>query len=387
MKDISILGSTGSIGKSALSLIAKFPDRFRVVGLTAGRNIRLLVEQIKQFNPKTVAVSDEKIYEELKDALAPCPLPLAPEILFGTEGISSVAAMPAADTVISAIVGSAGLLPTIAAIKAGKTVALANKETLVTAGDIVMSSVRKYGAALLPVDSEHSAIFQCIRGHENNSVRKILLTASGGPFAGRTLAELENVSAADALKHPNWSMGRKISIDSATLMNKGLEMIEAHYLFAMPPEKIEVLIHPQSIIHSIVEFNDGSYLAQLSKPDMQGPIAYALSCPERLQDVLEPLEWDKLAGLTFRKPDTTAFPCLSLAYSAIKAGGTMPAVLNAANEVAVAAFLDGRTGFNRIPVIIKKIMDSHALRNADDIDVVLEADRWAREKTLEELHR
>ncbi len=384
MKKVAILGSTGSIGKSALSVVSKFPDRFKVVGLTAGKNISLLLEQIRQFKPRLVAVSDEKACQNLKSQISNLKS-ANPEILFGIQGISSVAEMPDADTVVSSIVGSAGLLPTIAAIRAGKLVALANKEALVMAGNIVMSEVSKYNATLLPVDSEHSAISQCIRGCEKDSIKKIILTASGGPFAGRMLQELEDVSPESALKHPNWSMGRKITIDSATLMNKGLEVIEAHYLFGLPSEKIDVLIHPQSIVHSIVEFNDGSYLAQLSKPDMKGPIAYALSFPERLRDVMETIDWESLSGLTFQKPDSKTFQCLSLAYSALSTGGTMPAVLNASNEIAVAAFLDGIIGFNEIPAIIKKVMDSHKLQPADDIDIILDTDRWAREKTLYEI--
>lgn len=389
MKNIIILGSTGSIGTSALDVISKFPDRFRVIGLTAGRNIPLLIKQIEQFRPEIVAVSDENTFRKLKNELLETPHSKlgTPELFFGTEGISRVAAMPDADIVISAIVGSAGLLPTIAAIKAGKVIALANKETLVMAGDLVMSSVKEYGATLLPVDSEHSAIFQCIRGYEKCSIKKIILTASGGPFAGKTIEELEKVSPESALKHPNWNMGRKITIDSATLMNKGLEVIEAHYLFGLPLERIDVLIHPQSIVHSVVEFIDKSYIAQLSKPDMKGPIAYALSYPERLHDVIEPIDWESLSGLTFQKPDHRTFPCLSLAYSALKTGGTLPAVLNASNEIAVAAFLDGIIGFNRIPVIIKKVMDSHKLQPADNIGVILEADRRAREDTLKEINK
>ncbi len=377
MKNIVILGSTGSIGRSSLEVIDKFPDRFRVVGLAAGRNLPILMEQIERWRPRLVAVHDEDIYKQLKSKIGGTK----PEILCGIDGICSVAENGDADTVISAIVGSAGLLPTISAIRAKKTVALANKETLVMAGDIVMSEVKKHGAVLLPVDSEHSAIFQCMRGYEHDSVKKIILTASGGPFVGKSADELENVSPENALKHPNWSMGRKITIDSATLMNKGLEVIEARHLFDLPPEKIDVLIHPQSIVHSIVEFNDGSCIAQLSKPDMKGPIAYALSYPERLQDVIDTVEWEKLSALTFKKPDNKAFPCLSIAYAALKTGGTMPAVLNASNEIAVAAFLDGIIGFNRIPAIIKKVMDFHKLQPADSIDVVLEADRWAREET------
>lgn len=384
MKNIAILGSTGSIGRSALSVISMFPDTFKVVGLTAGKNISLLMEQIKLFRPKVVAVSDSETYTKLKDAMGGLR---SPDMLYGTEGLSNVASMPDADTVISAIVGSAGLIPTISAIRAGKTIALANKETLVMAGNIVMSEISKYGVTLLPVDSEHSAVFQCIKGYNKSSVKRIILTASGGPFLGKKTKELENIMPEDALRHPNWSMGKKITIDSSTLMNKGLEVIEAHYLFDMPMDRIDVLIHPQSLIHSIVEFNDGSYIAQMSKPDMKGPIAFSLSCPERLQDVLEPIEWEKLSGLTFQKPDTETFPCLSLAYSAIETGGTMPAVLNASNEVAVHAFLDGLIGFNDIPVAIRKVMDSHVVQPADDINIIIEADRWARDTIREDLHR
>ncbi|MBI3592324.1 MAG: 1-deoxy-D-xylulose-5-phosphate reductoisomerase [Nitrospirae bacterium] len=383
MKNIVILGSTGSIGKSALDVISRFPDRFRVIGLTAGKNSSLLKEQIRIFHPQAVAISDEGTSKKLRESLTGRK---APHVLYGVDGISSVATMPEADIVISAIVGAAGLLPTIAAIRAGKTIGVANKETLVMAGSIALSEAKKYGATLLPVDSEHSAIFQCIKGHDKNFIRKIILTASGGPFAGKTKDELEKISPADALKHPNWSMGQKITIDSATLMNKGLEVIEAHYLFDLPVEKIDVLIHPQSIIHSIVEFIDMSCMAQLSLPDMKGPIAYALSYPERLQNVMKPLEWERLSGLTFQRPDNRTFPCLSLAYSAINAGGTLPAVLNASNEVAVKAFLDGIIGFNRIPVIIKKVINSHKIEPADDIASILEADRWAREQTSKELH-
>jgi len=378
MKNIVILGSTGSIGRSALEVIKKFPDKFKVIGLTAGKNISLLIKQIERFRPKIVAVSDEKAYKNLKSQI---PKFQNVEILFGTEGISSVASMPNADIVISAIVGSAGLLPTLAAIRAGRTVALANKETLVMAGDIAMSEARQYGTTLLPVDSEHSAIFQCISGHGKDSIKKIILTASGGPFLGKTVSELEHVVSDDALKHPNWSMGRKITIDSATLMNKGLEVIEACYLFGLSHDMIDVIIHPQSIIHSIVEFVDGSCLAQMSKPDMKGPIAYALSYPERLNNVMKPIDWKRLSGLTFQKPDIDTFSCLSLSYFALKAGGTMPAVLNASNEIAVAAFLEGVIGFNSIPVIIEKVMNSHHLQPVDDIGVIIEADRWAREET------
>jgi 1-deoxy-D-xylulose-5-phosphate reductoisomerase len=382
MKNIVILGSTGSIGTNALKVIAQFPSLFRVAGLTAGSNVSLLAEQIRLFRPWSVAVSGENAYRQLKEL---CTGADAPEILYGVGGISSVAAMEGADIVISSIMGAAGLLPTFAAISAGRTVALANKETIVMAGALAMAEAQRSGAILLPVDSEHSALFQCMRGYEKNTIRKIILTASGGPFIGKTREELEHATPESALKHPNWSMGRKISVDSATLMNKGLEVIEAHYLFDFPPEKIGVLVHPQSIIHSLVEFLDGSCLAQLSRPDMRGPIAYALSFPERLDAVMEPLDWQMLSGLTFRNPDTEAFPCLCLAYDAIAAGGTMPAVLNAANEVAVDAFLGGIIGFNRIPAIIKKVMGSHTVQPAGSVRVILEADAWAREAARKEL--
>jgi 1-deoxy-D-xylulose-5-phosphate reductoisomerase len=385
MKNIVILGSTGSIGKNALNVIAKFPERFKVLGLAAGKNIELLKEQIVRFKPKLVAVADPESCSSLKKELSGCSITL--DVLCGIEGVCTIAAMSDADTVISAIVGSAGLLPTLAAVKEGKIVALANKETLVMAGDIVNAEVKKSGARLLPVDSEHSALFQCMNGCRKDSIRRLILTASGGPFFGRKAEELADIAASDALRHPNWQMGRKISIDSATLMNKGLEVIEARALFDIPLDKIDVLVHPQSIVHSIVEFTDGSCLAQLSKPDMKGPIAYALSYPERLNEVMEPLAWEKLSGLTFHHPDTAAFPCLLLAYAAAEKGGTMLAVLNAANEVAVHAFLDGLIGFTDIPAIINKVMNSHEVKEARQIDIVLEADRWARIKAAEVLKK
>ena len=383
MKNIVVLGSTGSIGTSALNVIAKFPDLFRVVGLSAGKNLGLLKEQILQFNPRQAAVSESSDCLTLKNSLGGHSA--STEILGGPAGICEVAGMDEVDTVISAIVGAAGLLPTLAAIRAGRNVALANKETLVMAGDIVTTEVSNSGARLFPVDSEHSALFQCMNGSKKHTIKRLILTASGGPFLGRHAGELMNISASEALRHPNWQMGKKISIDSATLMNKGLEVIEAHYLFDIPLARIDVLVHPQSIVHSIVEFADGSCLAQLSNPDMKGPIAYALSFPERLDEVMAPLDWEKLSGLTFQPPDTETFPCLSLAYEAANTGGTMPAVLNAANEVAVHAFLEGLTGFNDIPVIIKKTLDAHEVKEARQLDIVLEADRWARSKALEVL--
>ncbi len=384
MKNIIILGSTGSIGKTSLDVITMFPENFHVIGLTAGNNIPLLYGQIKKFNPEIVGVSDEKAYFRLKEIMDGSNKPL---ILQGMEGICSVAGYQKADIVISAISGFAGLLPTMSAIRAKKIVAIANKEALVVAGGIVMSEAKEFGSVIIPVDSEHSAIFQCLRGASRDSIKKIILTASGGPFIGKTLNELDKISYRDALRHPNWKMGRKITIDSATLMNKGLEVIEAHYLFNLPPERIDVLIHPQSIVHSIVEFIDGSYIAQMSKPDMKGPIAYALSYPERLHNVMKPIDWNELTTINFFKPDNGTFPSLSLAYQALNAGGTMPTVLNASNEIAVKAFLDEMIGFNDIPVIIKKVMDAHNTQPADEIASILEVDKWARKKTLGEINK
>ncbi|MCE5312834.1 MAG: 1-deoxy-D-xylulose-5-phosphate reductoisomerase [Nitrospiraceae bacterium] len=381
MKNITILGSTGSIGKSSLEVISRFPEKFKVWGLTAGRNVHLLIGQIQQFKPKVVAASSEESYKEIKKILGA----KAPEVFFGVEGICEIARMQEPDIVISSIMGAAGLLPTLSAIKAGKRVAIANKEPFVIAGALMKSEAKRYGAVILPVDSEHSAIFQCLDGCDKNSISRIILTASGGPFNGRSHAELSSVTPEEALKHPKWVMGRKITIDSATLMNKGLEVIEAHHLFDMPAERIEVLIHPQSIIHSIVEFRDGSSLAQMSNPDMKGPIAYALSYPERLEPVVNPLNWPALGSLTFSSPDTKAFPCLALAYEALAAGGTMPAVLNAANEIAVQAFLDNTIGFNKIPQIIKAVMSSHKPHSALSLEATTEADVWARKNTLKEL--
>lgn len=373
MKNIAILGSTGSIGRSTLDVIAQNRERFRVVALAAGSNIDLFEEQIKTFSPCLASVADKDAALALRKRLN------GVEILYGADGVNSVAGHPDAEFVLSAIVGSAGLLPTITAIKAGKTIGLANKETLVMAGDIVMKEAKRNRVMIIPVDSEHSAVSQCLEGRNSAEIRRIILTASGGPFVDMRKSDLKNIKAKEALKHPNWSMGRKISIDSATLMNKGLEVIEACWLFGLPPEKIDVLIHPQSIIHSLVEFRDMSCLAQMSMPDMRGPISYALSYPERLADPISGLELEKIGSLTFRKPDHDMFPCLTYAYEAIKTGGTVPAALNAANEVAVYAFLDDKIGFNDIPAVIKKTVERHTVKAEPELDDVLEADRWARE--------
>jgi len=377
MKRISILGSTGSIGKSALQVIEKFPERFKVVALAASRNHALLLNQIKKFAPECAALFDPLAAKRLREKT---DIP----VYEGEEGLLRAATWKGADFVLSSIVGFAGLLPTLAAIKAGKAIGLANKEVLVTAGEIVMAEAKKRNVPILPVDSEHSAIFQCMAGHGRGFLRRIILTASGGPFAGMTKRGLARVKAEDALRHPNWRMGKKITIDSATLMNKGLEVIEARHLFSLGPERIKVLIHPQSIVHSMVEFVDGSVLAQLSVPDMRAPIAYALSYPERLPDVIAPLDLGRAEGLTFSEPDMKTFPCLGYAYQALAAGGTMPAILNAANEAAVEAFLCGRIGFNNIPAIIRKVMELHGVpAPAGDLAAIIEADSFARGAALD----
>ncbi|NCO68473.1 MAG: 1-deoxy-D-xylulose-5-phosphate reductoisomerase [Nitrospirae bacterium CG_4_10_14_0_8_um_filter_41_23] len=382
MKRITILGSTGSIGRNALDIVSSHRSRFKVAVLTAGDNVDLLEKQIKSFSPDVVALADETAASKLQKRIGKKHASSL-QILSGQKGIAEAATYNDSDFVLSAIVGAAGLIPTMSAIRSGKTIGLANKEALVMAGKIMIKESKKYRARILPVDSEHSAIFQCIQGHRKSDVRRIILTASGGPFAGKSIGELDNIEPEDALKHPRWKMGKKITIDSATLMNKGFEVIEAHYLFGLPQQKIDVLIHPQSIVHSLVEFNDRSCIAQLSIPDMKGPISYALSYPERLEDAINGLEFDCIESLTFKKTDNECFPCLSYAYTAIEAGGTMPSVLNAANEVAVNAFLKGAIRFTEIPVIIRKTMDHHTVMPDTELNVVMEADRWAREMAEE----
>ena len=379
MKKLSILGSTGSIGVSTLEIVAAHPDRFKVVALSAGSNLELLCEQIERFSPQLVAVISEESAIKLGSMLNG----KKPEIFFGVSGMIAVATIAESELVVAAIVGAAGLVPTAAAIKAGKDVALANKETLVTAGHLIMGMVKEKGINLYPVDSEHSAVFQSIQGQRRADVRRIILTASGGPFFGYPMEKLSRVTVKEALNHPNWSMGRKITIDSATMMNKGLEVIEARWLFDMPAEKISVHIHPQSIIHSMVEYVDGCVMAQLGVPDMKAPIAYALTYPERVGTGVKPLDLTELSGLTFFHPDCSRFPALRLAYQALKAGESMPTVLNAANEVAVEAFLEGRIKFVDIPAVIEKTMDLHSPQGLASIEDVLLVDRWGREKAHE----
>lgn len=374
MKRLAVLGSTGSIGVSTLDIVAAHRDRFKIVALTAGRNLALLEEQIASFHPEIVAVPDEEHAARLRARLGAG----GPQVLFGMAGLIACAAASPADMVVSAIVGAAGLEPTLAAVEAGRDVALANKETLVIAGELVMAAVARAGVRLFPVDSEHSAIFQSLEGHRRTDVRRLILTASGGPFRNWSLDDLQKVTPRDALAHPNWTMGRKITIDSATMMNKGLEVIEAHWLFGLPVEQIAVHIHPESIVHSMVEYVDGAVMAQLGIPDMTTPIAYALSYPERLQLDLPPLDLCRLGRLHFSEPDSHCFPCLGLAYDALRRGGSAPAVLNAANELAVEAFLSERIGFLDIPRIIASVVAQHEVTAADSLERILAADQWAR---------
>ncbi|OCQ91391.1 1-deoxy-D-xylulose-5-phosphate reductoisomerase [Oscillatoriales cyanobacterium USR001] len=382
MKAITLLGSTGSIGTQTLDIVTQYPEQFRIVGLAAGRNVTMLAQQIRQFLPEIVAIRDEHSLPELKAAIA--DLDHQPILLAGEAGVVEVARYGDTEAVVTGIVGCAGLLPTIAAIEAGKDIALANKETLIAGGPVVNPLIEKHGVKLLPADSEHSAIFQCLQGVPKGGLRRIILTASGGAFRDWPVEKLSTVKVADALKHPNWSMGRKITVDSATLMNKGLEVIEAHYLFGMEYDRIDIVIHPQSIIHSLIELQDTSVLAQLGWPDMRLPLLYALSWPERIYTDWEPLNLVKSGDLTFREPDHQKYPCMQLAYSAGRAGGSMPAVLNAANEEAVALFLDEKIEFLDIPKLIEKVCDKHEKDNCQNpsLDDIIAADKWARKEAL-----
>ncbi len=380
MKRISILGSTGSIGRSTLEVVGRFPGKFKVLGLAAKKNVQLLENQINTCRPEFVAVADESAGEELKKKNLPV------KVLTGNKGLAEIATLENVEMVVSAIVGSEGLLPTLAAIKAGKNIALASKEALVMAGSIIMDEASKKGVKVIPVDSEHSAIFQCINGRSRNEIRRIILTASGGPFFKKSLAELKTVTPEEALKHPNWLMGEKITIDSATMMNKGLEVIEAYWLFGLPAGRIKVLLHPQSIVHSMVEFIDGSVIAQMSVPDMKGPITYALSYPQRFEHVLPSLDLSRTGELTFEDPDRNKYPSLSLAYDALRTGGTMPAVLNAANEAAVEAFLDKKIPFTGIHAVVADVMAQHRALDGSLLEDILETSKWSREKAEEAIN-
>jgi 1-deoxy-D-xylulose-5-phosphate reductoisomerase len=382
MKTIVILGSTGSIGTNTLDIVDRFPQDFRVIGLTAGSNDDKLEEQIRRVRPAFVALANEAAAARLRQRCADLSL----QILSGNEGVAQVAQTPEAELVVSAIVGGAGLVPTLAAIRAGKQIALANKEPMVMAGALMQAEATKHHVRIFPVDSEHSAIFQSLEGHRREDVKRVILTASGGPLWNFTREQLQDVSPERALQHPNWKMGSKITIDSATLMNKGLEVVEARWLFDIPDAQIEVLVHRESIIHSLVEYRDRSVIAQLGLPDMRTPISYALRYPERMPLELPSLDLTEIGKLTFFKPDHDRFPCLRLAYDALQVGGTMPATMNAANEVAVEAFLQSGIRFLDIPDIIRSTMEAHTPRQIDGLDDALEADRWAREKAESLVH-
>lgn len=381
MKTLSILGSTGSIGCQTLDIVKSNPDKLQVHALAAGKNVRALEAQVRIFRPALAVMMDEQGARELKGLLSDLPV----KVDQGMQGLLAAVSAPEADTVLNSLSGRIGLEPTLKALDAKKTVALANKETLVAGGELVMAAVARSGTRLLPVDSEHSAVFQCLEDNPG-SVEKIILTASGGPFRGWRQEQLAQVTAEDALRHPNWDMGAKITIDSATLMNKGLEVIEAHYLFGVDYNEIEVVIHPQSIIHSMVQYKDGSVLAQLGRPDMRLPIQYALSYPERWENALERLD---LVGknLTFLESDLSAFPALALAYEAGKRRGTLPAVMNAANEVAVHAFLEGKCSFPGIYESVSSVCAEHKVLDSPNLETILEADAWARARTQEVLSR
>jgi 1-deoxy-D-xylulose-5-phosphate reductoisomerase len=385
-KGIAILGSTGSIGCNTLSVVESFGDgRFRVVALAAGRNVARLAAQVERHRPELVSVeSDEKAEELLAELRARGVEP--PRLLTGEAGLVAAATHEGADCVMSATVGVVGFVPTLRALEAGKRVALANKETLVIAGELMTKAAERSGAEILPVDSEHNALHQCLRGERREEVRRLILTASGGPFRAKPFSAMESATVAEAMRHPTWSMGSKVTIDSATLMNKGLEVIEARWLFGFGPEEIDVLVQPESVVHSLVELVDGSVIAQLGVTDMRHAIQYALTYPERHPcELLPRLDLSKLSTLHFEAPDLERFPCLSLAYRALRAGGTLPAAMNAANEEAVGAFLGGRIRLTEIPLVIEKVMDAHAVGEVRDLEVVREVDAAARARALEEI--
>lgn len=378
MKSISILGSTGSIGQSTLSVLSSLEDQFAVAALAAGRDVEGLSRQIARFHPRLVSVTRPEDVAALRERLLGLGAEKMPEIMCGEEGLVSVAALPEADIVVSATVGAVGFLPTYKALSLGKRVCLANKETLVMAGELMTRAARESGAELLPVDSEHNALHQCMRGERVSEVKRLILTASGGPFREATIEEMQSATIERALAHPTWQMGSKITIDSATLMNKGLEVIEAGWLFGFGADQISVAVHPQSIVHSMVEMIDGSIIAQLGVTDMRLMIQYALTYPDRLTTELPSLGFEKLSRLEFFEPDFNRFPCLRLAYEAMREGGTMPAAMSAANEVAVSSFLNRRIGFMDIPRVISETMEAHQMEPCASIEAVLEADRLAR---------
>lgn len=376
MKTIVILGSTGSIGTNTLDIVSRFPAEFRVAGLTAGSNDERLEEQIRRFKPRVVALASDTAADKLRRRCTDLPV----EILSGQDGLVQVASLPETELVVSAIVGGAGLVPTLAAIRSKQHIALANKEPMVMAGKLMQEEARRHGVKIFPVDSEHSAIFQSLEGHRIGDVRRLILTASGGALWTLSKEQLQHVTPEQALQHPNWKMGSKITIDSATLMNKGLEVVEARWLFDIPESHINVLIHRESIIHALVEYEDRSMIAQLGLPDMRTPISYAMRYPQRLPLDLPSLDLTEVGNLSFCKPDHDRFPCLRLGYESLRIGGTMPAAMNAANEIAVDAFLNGGIRFTAIADIVRSTMDAHQPREVDTVEAALETDRWAREK-------
>ena len=385
MKRIAILGSTGSIGTSSLKVIGSNSEKYRVWALGAGKNADLLLKQIEHFRPKAVAVQEEGLAEMIRDRLGK---DTDTEVFSGQEGFSHLSTLEEVDLVISAMTGAAGLIPTFEAIRAGKDIALANKEILVTAGHLVMEEAKKQGVSILPIDSEHSAIFQALQGHPREDLRRVILTASGGPFREYSIEKMRTVTPEQALKHPNWNMGQKISTDSATLMNKGLEAIEAKWLFDLSIDQINILIHPQSIVHSMVEYKDGSIIAQLGVPDMITPISYALSYPRHDKTQLPYLKLEEIGTLSFSKPDFKIFKCLNLALRAAEIGESMPTVLNGANEIAVESFLSGKIRFLQIPELLEKTMEAHETTLLDTIEMVIKTDQWARNtasRLIEEL--
>lgn len=375
MKSLCVLGSTGSIGQNTLRIVEQFPEMFCIKALVAKSNITRLAEQIKKFRPEMAVVFDSNLAQKLLELL---PSGLKIDILSGQDGLKVAATLNSVNLVVGAMVGAAGLIPVLDAISAGKDIALANKETLVMAGNLVMDLAAERNVQILPIDSEHSAIFQCLLGNDSNAIQKLILTCSGGPFCHKPKSEFSTISVSDALSHPNWEMGKKITIDSATLMNKGLEVIEAHHLFKLPRNRIDVVIHPQSVIHSMVAFQDGSVMAQMGIPDMKTAIAYSLSYPQRLPLGQALPDLPGIGALTFETPDMDKFPCLKLACIACDVGETLPAVLNASNEIAVQAFLDGKIGFSDIPKIIRDTMDHHTVFTSPGLDEILWADSWAR---------
>lgn len=382
MTGLCILGSTGSIGTSTLDVVRLHPERYKIIALTANRNVDSLLQQCTEFKPQYAAMADEKSAQLLRERLASTSLNI--DVLSGAKGLEELAALPEVDAVMAAIVGAAGLLPALAAVREGKRILLANKEALVISGQLFMDAVKKYGAEILPIDSEHNAVFQCMpenfeKGFEQVGIRRILLTASGGPFRTSPIADLKAVTPEQACAHPNWVMGRKISVDSATMMNKGLEVIEARWLFNAHPDQISVVVHPQSVIHSMVEYTDGSVLAQMGNPDMRTPIAHALAWPERIESGVKSLDLFSVAHLDFEAPDFDRFPCLRLAFDAVHAGQSAPAVLNAANEIAVDAFLNGRLGFTEIAHVAEEALSKLPLENADSLEAILHIDKQARQ--------